>query len=206
MNKEIVIATNNRGKQKEYLEMLNPIGYMVLTPRDLCVESNPEENGKNYRENSYIKALALSKLVHRPVIADDSGFEVEGLDGFPGLYSSRFADEYGGDYHKAGLALNEKLGDNPNRNAKFHCCICFFLCSVIPVRIDWKKLIIVFVQKNIIHTPGVDRYHFRMNSPLSSFLQTIQNFLRKSFNIPGKSLRGPVDSILKAVNLFRFDP
>ena len=124
MNKEIVIATNNRGKQKEYLEMLNPIGYMVLTPRDLCVESNPEENGKNYRENSYIKALALSKLVHRPVIADDSGFEVEGLDGFPGLYSSRFADEYGGDYRKAGLALNEKLGDNPNRNAKFHCCIC----------------------------------------------------------------------------------
>ena len=108
MNKEIVIATNNRGKQKEYLEMLNPIGYMVLTPRDLCVESNPEENGKNYRENSYIKALALSKLVHRPVIADDSGFEVEGLDGFPGLYSSRFADEYGGDYHKAGLALNEE--------------------------------------------------------------------------------------------------
>ncbi|MBP5091368.1 MAG: RdgB/HAM1 family non-canonical purine NTP pyrophosphatase [Bacilli bacterium] len=124
MNKEIVIATNNRGKQKEYLEMLNPIGYMVLTPRDLCVESNPEENGKDYRENSYIKALSLSRLVHRPVIADDSGFEVEALDGFPGLHSSRFADEFGGDYRKAGEALNEKLGDNPNRNAKFHCCIC----------------------------------------------------------------------------------
>ena len=124
MNKEIVIATNNKGKQKEYLEMLNPIGYMVLTPRDLCVESDPEENGKDYRENSYIKALALAKKVHRPVLADDSGFEVEALDGFPGLFSSRFAESFGNDYHKAGLALNEKLGDNPNRKAKFHCCIC----------------------------------------------------------------------------------
>ena len=124
MNKEIVIATNNKGKQKEYLEMLNPIGYMVLTPRDLCVESDPEENGKDYRENSYIKALALAKKVQRPVLADDSGFEVEALDGFPGLFSSRFAESFGNDYRKAGLALNEKLGDNPNRKAKFHCCIC----------------------------------------------------------------------------------
>ena len=125
MNKKILIATNNQGKRAEYLDMLAPLGFEVLCPKDLGISLDVEENGSTFRENSFLKAQAFAKASDLPVIADDSGFEVEALDGFPGLYSARFAAQYGGDYEKAGLALNEKLGDNPNRRAKFHCCICF---------------------------------------------------------------------------------
>ena len=123
--KRILIATNNLGKKEEYQTMLSPLGYAVLTPKDLGIVLDVDETGETYRENSYLKAAAFSKICPLPVIADDSGFEVEALNGFPGLKSARFCKGYGGDYEKAGLALNEKLGDNPNRNAKFHCCICY---------------------------------------------------------------------------------
>jgi len=122
--KSIIVATNNPGKAREYREMLSPLGYEVLTPRELGVSSDPEETGKTYRENSLIKARSLRHLVPHPVIADDSGFEVEALGGFPGLFTARFAHSFGDDYQKAGLALNEKLGNNPNRKARFVCCIC----------------------------------------------------------------------------------
>ncbi len=125
MNKQILIATNNMGKREEYQSMLAPLGFEIVCPKDLNIALDVDENGETYRENSYLKAKAFSKLVHLPVIADDSGFEVEALSGFPGLHSARFAKEYGNDYERAGAALNEKLGDNPNRRAKFRCCICF---------------------------------------------------------------------------------
>lgn len=123
MNREILLATNNPGKLREYREILAPLGYTIYCPRDLNIDLDPEESGTTYRENSLIKAKAFREWVSFPVIADDSGFEVIALDDFPGLYSSRFAKECG-TYPKAMMALNEKLGDNPNRSARFRCCIC----------------------------------------------------------------------------------
>ena len=70
MNKEICLSTNNKGKLKEYRELLSPLGYVVYTPADLNIDLEVEETGSTYRENSYLKALALSKLVSFPVIAD----------------------------------------------------------------------------------------------------------------------------------------
>lgn len=123
MNKQICLATNNKGKLREYLEMLSPMGFVIYSPADLNIDLDVEENGKDYRENSYLKAKAFRELVPFPVISDDSGLEVLALDGFPGLFSARFAQECGG-YPAAYRELSARLGDKP-RAAQFRCCICY---------------------------------------------------------------------------------
>ena len=124
MNIEICLATNNKGKLREYREILAPMGFLIYSPSDIGIESDPEETAETYRENAYIKALALSTKVPFPVIADDSGLEVNALGGFPGLFSSRFADSCGG-YPAAYEELNRRLEGKEDRSAQFRCCICY---------------------------------------------------------------------------------
>ena len=124
LRKEIVLATNNPHKLREYREMLGPLGFIVLCPRDLAIESDPEENGRNYRENSLIKARALSELSSLPVLADDSGLEVFSLLGFPGLLSSRFAERCG-NYREAQSSLVRMGKDAGSLEARFVCTICY---------------------------------------------------------------------------------
>ena len=123
MNQQICLATNNKGKLREYREILAPMGFVIYSPKDLNIDLDVEENGKDYRENSYLKALAFSKLVPFPVLADDSGLEVLALDNFPGLHSSRFADSCGG-YPQAYEEIFSRL-KGKDRSARFRCCICF---------------------------------------------------------------------------------
>ncbi len=127
MNKEICLSTNNKNKLKEYRELLSPLGYVIYCPNDLNIDLQVNENGKTYRENSYLKALALSKLVSFPVIADDSGLEIKSLDNFPGLYSARFELECGS-YQKAYQEIFSRL-EGKNREARFVCCICYLESS-----------------------------------------------------------------------------
>ena len=124
MKKEICLATNNRNKLREYREILSPLGYLVYCPNDLNIANDPEETGSTYEENSYIKAKSLAKLVPFPVIADDSGLEIDALGGFPGLHSSRYADSLGGDYRKVCAELLHKMEGKTDRKASFHCTIC----------------------------------------------------------------------------------
>lgn len=124
MNKEICLATNNKGKLREYREILAPMGFVIYSPSDLGLSVDPSETGSNYRENSLIKAEALASLVNMPVISDDSGLEVNALGKFPGLFSSRFADECGS-YPKAYEELNKRLEGKEDRSAQFVCCICY---------------------------------------------------------------------------------
>lgn len=86
---EIYLATNNKNKKIE-MEKLLP-EFTVLTPADMGIDFDPVEDGKTFYENSLIKARALYDIVHKPVIADDSGICVDALNGAPGIYSSRYA-------------------------------------------------------------------------------------------------------------------
>lgn len=122
MNKPLLLSTNNKGKLKEYRDILAPKGYLIYCPSDLGIEIEVEETGKTFRENSLLKAQALSEYVNIPVIADDSGLCIDALDDFPGLYSARYASSLGG-YQSAYEDLNKKLKDK-DRKAHFHCCIC----------------------------------------------------------------------------------
>ena len=124
VNKEIVLATNNKNKLREYREILAPLGFLVYCPSDLNIASDPEETGTSYADNAYIKAKALAAKVPWPVIADDSGLEIDALNGFPGIHSSRFAATLGNDYRAVCQTVLQKLQGQTNRGAAFHCTIC----------------------------------------------------------------------------------
>lgn len=119
---EIVIASNNPHKIKEYEEMFSSYSIKVLSPKELGIDIDPNESGTTFKENSLIKALAFAKCTNKCVLADDSGLSVDALDGFPGIYSARFAKEEGGN-KEANLKIIEMLKDKNNRNASFNCVI-----------------------------------------------------------------------------------
>lgn len=119
---ELVVATNNAHKVKEYEEMFLGYNIKFYSMKDLGIKCDPEENGTSYEENSLIKASALAKLTKLPVIADDSGLNVVALGNFPGIYSSRFADSFGGN-KVANLELIKRLEPFKDKSAFFTCII-----------------------------------------------------------------------------------
>ena len=121
---EIVIATNNPNKVEEYRQMFASISNIKLfSLKDENIHIEIEENGKTFKENSLIKAEAISKLTNKFVLADDSGLEIEALDNFPGIYSARFME--GRPYKEKWAAIFEMLKNKENKNAQFHCAITF---------------------------------------------------------------------------------
>jgi XTP/dITP diphosphohydrolase len=124
--KKILVATNNVGKAREFKELLEPLGFQVLTNLDLPEPIDVEETGSTFEENAFIKARVISELMGIPVIADDSGLIVDALDGRPGVYSARYAGEPTDDVQNYKKVLVE-LGDLPleKRTARFYCCIVF---------------------------------------------------------------------------------
>ena len=125
---EIVIATNNSNKVKEYRQIfafISNIKWFSLKDENIHIEI--EENGKTFKENSLIKAEAISKFTNKFVLADDSGLEIEALDNFPGIYSARFME--GKPYKEKWAAIFEMLKNKENKNAQFHCAITFITPS-----------------------------------------------------------------------------
>lgn len=121
---DIVIATSNKGKMKEYREMLTPLGIRAHSLKELSIVSDAIENGSTYEENSFIKAKYVAARTPFPVIADDSGIEIASLGiHFPGIYSARYAKANGGYPATFEKILKEIQGKD--RSAEFHCCICF---------------------------------------------------------------------------------
>ena len=88
---DIVVATNNKGKLKELSEMLT--GFNVLSQQEVGANVDVEETGATYEENALLKARAVREYTNKYIIADDSGLEVDVLDGAPGLYSARYAGD-----------------------------------------------------------------------------------------------------------------
>ena len=118
---KLVLATNNAHKLLEVREILEPHGIIVYSLNDL--ELYPEdvpENADTYYGNALIKATSVAKLIDLPVIADDSGLEIEAMDNKPGLHSARYAKENGG-HPQAIQKILSILKDN--RKARFVCDI-----------------------------------------------------------------------------------
>lgn len=117
---EIVIATSNDHKVKEYQEMVRGLNIKSLSLNDINFHNEIVENGKTFEENSLIKALAIKDYTTLPIIADDSGIEIEALgEHFPGIYTHRYAINNGGQEK-----TNEMLVKTcPNSKAMFTCVI-----------------------------------------------------------------------------------
>lgn len=86
----LVVASHNPGKVTEIRDLVAPHGLSVVSAADLGLPE-PEETGSTFKENAELKALAAAKTAGLPALSDDSGLEVEVLDGAPGIYSARWA-------------------------------------------------------------------------------------------------------------------
>ncbi|ATG78689.1 XTP/dITP diphosphatase [Pseudoalteromonas sp. 1_2015MBL_MicDiv] len=121
MTKTLVLATGNPGKVKELANMLSSLNINVVPQSDFNV-GEVAETGTTFVENAIIKARHAAKITGMPAIADDSGLEVDGLNGAPGVYSARFAGTGASDQDNINKLLVD-LGDNPIRSARFWCVL-----------------------------------------------------------------------------------
>ena len=127
MNK-LLIATNNKGKVKELQDLLKDIGLELITPADINLNLEVEENGTTYAENAAKKALAFAHASGLVSLADDSGLEVDALDGAPGLYSARYHPKPGANDADRRAYMLENLRDKPHPwTAHFHATIAIAL-------------------------------------------------------------------------------
>ncbi|MGH7275271.1 MAG: XTP/dITP diphosphatase [Nitrospiria bacterium] len=119
---DLVLATRNIHKAKEIRAYLDNLGYSILTPEDFPSIPETAEDGKNYEENAVKKAVAVSRSTGKMALADDTGLEVDALQGQPGLYSARFAGE-GVSYADNRRKLLALMKDIPpsRRTARFRC-------------------------------------------------------------------------------------
>ncbi|HJH11969.1 MAG TPA: XTP/dITP diphosphatase [Metalysinibacillus jejuensis] len=119
--KQVVIATKNRGKVKDFETLFHPLGYEVVTMFDVAPNMEIEETGTTFEENAVLKAEALSKALNKIVIADDSGLAIDALDGEPGVYSARYAGDHDDEANIQKVLAN--LEGVQERTARFVCVI-----------------------------------------------------------------------------------
>lgn len=125
---KFLLASHNKKKLVELSRILEPLGFTVVSPKDIeggIVE--PEENGLTFEENALIKARSGAKETGLPTVADDSGLCVDALDGAPGIYSARYAGTGNDDDNNALLLKNLENVPEEKRTARFVSSIaCVF--------------------------------------------------------------------------------
>lgn len=121
----LVIATGNAGKLRELRELLAPPAFEVL-PQAQFTSVNVEETGLSFVENAILKARHAAQASGLPAIADDSGLEVDALEGAPGIYSARYAGEGASDEDNLVKLLGVLEGKPPSqRTARYQCALVF---------------------------------------------------------------------------------
>lgn len=122
--KKLLIATNNKGKVKELQDLLKDTGIVIVTPADINLNLEVEEDGTTYAENATRKAIAFAHASGLVSLADDSGLEVDALNGAPGLYSKRYSPKPNASDTDRRAYMIEKLKDKPHPwTAHFHATI-----------------------------------------------------------------------------------
>jgi XTP/dITP diphosphohydrolase len=142
----IYCATGNPGKLREFRLAGELLGIDVEPLAGLKAIAAPEENGATFEENARIKAAYYSRFAPGPLFADDSGLEVDALNGAPGVWSARYAGSDATDAANNRLLL-ERLGDNPRRTGRFVCVIA--LAEGGDVRATFRGA----VEGEILHEP-----------------------------------------------------
>ncbi|MGC8739047.1 MAG: RdgB/HAM1 family non-canonical purine NTP pyrophosphatase [Candidatus Hydrogenedens sp.] len=124
----LVLATGNRNKYKEIVEIIDLPGWEIKFLKDFPHISTPEETGTTYEENALIKAKSCAELLKYPSLSDDSGLEVDVLEGRPGVYSSSYGGVEGDSERNIQRLLSEMEGVPwHKRTARFICCAMLVL-------------------------------------------------------------------------------
>ncbi|WP_455684329.1 RdgB/HAM1 family non-canonical purine NTP pyrophosphatase [Thomasclavelia sp.] len=133
--KQLIVASTNKGKIKEIQTMLNGINIEVLSMNEvLNQEIEIEENGKTFKENALIKAQTIANIVNKPVLADDSGLEVDALDKQPGIYSARFLG-HDTRYEIKNQYIIDAVKDK-DKSARFVCAMALVIPGCEPILIE----------------------------------------------------------------------
>lgn len=131
---DVVIATNNKNKVKEYKKILKDFDINLLTLSDLNIQCDPEETGTSFKENALIKAQEIAKYTDKIVVADDSGLVVDAFPDLLGIYSHRFLGDT--TYPEKCKEVIRLLKDKDNRRARFICCIAVVNLTKEPLFFD----------------------------------------------------------------------
>jgi XTP/dITP diphosphohydrolase len=123
---KVVVATRNQGKLREIVPLLAELKLDLATIDELAPDAELREDGATFEENALAKARQAARATGLPAIADDSGLEVDALDGAPGVYSARYAGPNADD-SRNNAKLLEALRDLPpaRRAARFRCVAVF---------------------------------------------------------------------------------
>ena len=124
MKKKLIFATGNEGKMKEIREILGDLDYEILSMKEAGVDVDIVEDGTTFEENAIIKAKTVMEATGSPVLADDSGLEVDYLNKEPGVYSARYMGE-NTSYRIKNQIILDRLHGVPDivRSARFVCVI-----------------------------------------------------------------------------------
>ncbi|UYM18000.1 XTP/dITP diphosphatase [Endozoicomonas euniceicola] len=123
--RQIVLASGNQGKLREFQHLLANLNIDMLPQSQFNVDS-VEETGLTFVENAILKARHAAKISGLPAIADDSGIEVDALNGQPGIYSARYAGEEASDAENNAKLLKNLEGlQETQRTARFHCVLVY---------------------------------------------------------------------------------
>lgn len=121
--KQVVIATKNKGKAKDFEALFHPFGYEVVTMFEVAPDLEIEETGTTFEENAILKAETLANLLGKIVIADDSGLAIDALNGEPGVYSARYAGDHDDEANMVKVLANMKDIPEAARTARFCCAL-----------------------------------------------------------------------------------
>jgi XTP/dITP diphosphohydrolase len=130
---KLVLASSNRGKQREFQALLAPLGWELILQSSLGIVSIAE-TGETFEANALLKARHASACAQLPALADDSGLEVDALGGRPGVRSARYAGEDATDADNNALLLRELAAlPPPQRTARFRCVLALTRTADDPV-------------------------------------------------------------------------
>jgi XTP/dITP diphosphohydrolase len=121
---KLLLATNNKGKVREYRHMLKDLPAELVSPAEAGINTEVEEVGESLEENARLKATTLARQSKLLTLADDSGLEVDALGGEPGRLSARYAGEGASDEDRVNYLLKKLEGvPEGKRSARFRCVI-----------------------------------------------------------------------------------
>lgn len=184
---KVVIATKNNHKLREFKRILTPLGYEVLSQQDVKIDIDVEENADTFEGNSMLKAKAIYNATKMITIADDSGLEIDYLNGEPGVYSARYGGEGKNDKDRCNLVLQKLKGvSKEKRNARFVCAISMIL-SENDVR-TYKGVCNGYIADDFVGDNGFGYDPIFMVNDKDSFA-TLDGIEKDKLSHRGKALR-----------------
>lgn len=122
----IILASNNKNKLREISEKVKTFNIKIISQSEAGYDIEVEETGKTFQENAILKAETIYKIANTPVIAEDSGVEIDALNGEPGVYTARYAGPNATSKDKIEKVLNLlKDTEDSKRTARFKCALCY---------------------------------------------------------------------------------